>query len=204
MKKIDFDKYPICDADIWVYLCLGDLSGRVIDKYEKIVFADVVEKEIMAWDNKNDKFQVIASSYQNYKKQGKIKTIYHKIHMTASEQKVLEQVLLEELSFTSGLKNDPREEDKGEFVSALYADHFNIPFMKTNDNEFQEGGRGRVLFPDLNIKSWYDVVENICESQDEKIKVRSLVEKKQEQMNREREKQKMLLRLQNKFNSTRL
>jgi len=204
MKNIDFDKYPICDADIWVYLCLGNLSGRVIDKYEKVVFADVVEKEIMAWDNKHDKFQFIASSYQEYKKQGKIKTIYHEVHMKENEQKILEQILLEELSFTNGLRNDPSEKNKGEFVSALYADHFNIPFMKTNDNEFQEEGRGRILFPDLKIKSWYDVVENICESQEEKIRVRNLVEQKEEQMNREREKQIMLNRLQNKFNSTRL
>ncbi|MGR5904591.1 hypothetical protein ACT7DI_03130 [Bacillus paranthracis] len=40
--------------------------------------------------------------------------------------------------------------------------------MKTNDKAFQGKGAGRKEFPDLEIKNWYDVVEEFSIDQDEK------------------------------------
>ncbi len=50
--NLDYTKYPICDTDMWVYLYLSDFSNRIFQKYKKLIFADVVEQEILAWEEK--------------------------------------------------------------------------------------------------------------------------------------------------------
>lgn len=208
--KTDFSKYPICDTDMWVYLYLSDFLGRVIQKYRKLVFADVVEKEILAWEKNNDKYKNIAIFFKQCKKDGLVLVIQHEVHIEEEDRDFLEQTL-RDLHFTNGLKNDPKEANKGEFVSALYADHFEIPFMKSNDNAFQEGGRGKIAFPELKVKNWYDIVEEFATSQDEKIRIRKIVDQEQRQMTyhferqkEEKKKQETLNRLAEMFNKRRL
>lgn len=198
--KPDFSKYPICDTDIWVYLFLSDFFGRIVQKYEKLVFADVVEQEIMAWENNNEKYKDIASYFSKCKEDGVILVINHEVHLEKDDRDFLEQSL-RDLNFTNGLKNDPKELNKGEFVSALYADHFGIPFMHSNDNAFQEEGRGKLAFPELIVKNWYDIVEEFSMTQDEKIRVRKLVENEQKQMVYSYEKQKVEKRKQDTLKS---
>ncbi|TMN22609.1 hypothetical protein [Lentibacillus cibarius] len=185
----NFSKFPICDADMWVYLYLSDFLGRVLQKHEKIVFADVVEQEILAWERNNNKDKNIATFFRQCKNNGDLLVIQHELHIDIDDRDFLEQAL-KELSFTNGLENNPKEKNKGEFVSALYADHFEMPFMKTNDNAFQEGGKGRSEFPELKIKNWYDIVEEFAINQDEKIRIRKIVDKEQKRMNRQYEKLK--------------
>ncbi|MBO0588413.1 hypothetical protein [Sporosarcina sp. E16_8] len=179
----NFLEYPICDTDIWVCLCLSEFHHRVIKNHGKLVFADVVEQEIVKWEDGVGKYRFISTIFREYKKEGQILVINHEDHLSLGERKVLERTL-KELRFSHGLRNVPHEKDKGEFVSALYADHFSIPFMKTNDNSFQEGGRGKKEFPDLEIKNWYDIVEEHGYDQEERIRVRKLVQEEQEIMGR--------------------
>lgn len=187
--SIDYSKYPICDADIWVYICLSDFTGRIFQKYGKIVFADVVEQEILDWEIKNEEYKHIALYFKQCKEDELVIVIRHDVDIEEEDRGYLEQTLLD-LDFSNGLRNDPREKNKGEFVSAIYADHFGMPFMKTNDNAFQEGGRGRREFQDLEIKNWYDIVEEFAVDQDEKIRVRRVVEQEQNRMKFHYEKQK--------------
>ena len=49
-KGEELSNYPICDTDIWVDVILVKLDDELIGKYEKIVVADVVEKEILNLD----------------------------------------------------------------------------------------------------------------------------------------------------------
>ncbi len=206
----DFSKYPICDTDMWVYIYLSDFLGRILIKYEKLVVADVVEQEILAWEENNEKYKRIAVDFKEYKKDGLVLVIEHEVHIDKDDRDFLEQTLID-LHFSNGLKNQPKERNKGEYVSALYADHFEIPFMKSNDNEFQEGGRGRRAFPDLKVKNWYDIVEEFSRSQDEKIRVRKMMEQEQKRMTyhyemqkEEKKKEDMLKLLADKVNKGRL
>lgn len=206
----DFSKYPICDTDMWVYLYLSDFLGRVLQKYEKLVFADVVEQEILAWEQNNDKYKNIAIFFKQCKKDGLVLVIQHEVHIDADDREFLEQAL-RDLHFTNGLKNDPKERDKGEFVSALYADHFEMPFMKSNDNAFQDGGRGKKEFPELIVKNWYEIVEEFARNQEEKLRIRKMVDQEQKQMafhyekqKEEKKKQDTLNKLAQMFNKKRL
>lgn len=174
-------KYPICDADIWVYLCLSEYCDRVIKKYGKLIFADVVEKEILAWELNNAKYKKIATDFKRLKVEGYIVVIYHHIDIEEEDREYLEEAL-RDLDFTHGLSNTPKEKNKGEFVSALYADYFELPFLHTNDKAFKVGGRGKKDFPQLEIRDWYDVVEEFGIDQDEKLRVRKLVIEKGENM----------------------
>ncbi len=69
-------QYPICDTDIWVDAVLSNLDGTLIDKYHKLIVADVVEKEILNF-KRNESFQVISDKFLGYKRSGKIIVIDH-------------------------------------------------------------------------------------------------------------------------------
>jgi hypothetical protein len=206
----NFSKYPICDTDMWVYLYLSDFLGRILQRYEKLVFADVVEQEILAWEENNERYKDIAVYFKQCKEDGVVLVIQHEVHIDKEDRGYLEQTL-RDLHFSNGLKNHPKERNKGEFVSALYADHFEMPFIKSNDNAFQVGGIGQKAFPELKVKNWYDIVEEFSVSQDEKIRIRKIVDKEQKQMTyfyekqkEEKKKQDMLKLLAEKVNKGRL
>ncbi|BDG81247.1 hypothetical protein BSF_29760 [Bacillus subtilis] len=168
----DFSKYPICDTNIWINLCFGDALNYITKKHPILLFADVVENEIMKFKS-NKKFSRIATDFEVYKNQGVFFVIEHEKHIEPEIQEMMENSLYE-LGFEYGL--DKLEKDKGEFVSALYADEFNIPFMKTNDGTFRTGNRGNNEFPDLYIKDWYAITEEYIENLNERIRVRKLVD----------------------------
>lgn len=206
----NFSEYRICDADIWVNLCLGDLLPRAFSVYEKLVFADVVEGEIVAWDKHDTSFSYIAKEFAYHKSNNNILIIQHGIHLDNDERSILEGVLYR-LGFQHNFKNEPPEKNKGELVSAIYADHFGIPILKTNDNMFQEGGLGKKEYPDLNIMNWYNVVEDLVLDSREKIRIRAQVEQESKKMGHqfqkakeEKKKEVALEKLMGRFNSRRL
>ena len=51
------------------------------------------------------------------------------------------------------IKDEPYERHKGEIVSAIYAEYFEIPFLKSNDKTFCVGNAGQVAFPNLVVKN---------------------------------------------------
>lgn len=208
--RIEYQKYPICDTDMWINICLAGFCDRVFEKYNKIIFADVVEQEILRWEIHEDKFKVIVDNFCARKKSGEIYVINHYIDFDESERLILE-TMLSNLNFKTGLMNDPKEDNKGEFVSAIYADHLNIPFMKTNDNIFNLGERGNREFPDLKIKKWSELSEELSNDDNERMRVNRLVDENRIIMNRrfdkikdEEKKNSQLLRLQMKMNEKRL
>lgn len=75
-KGEELSNYPICDTDIWIDIILANLDDALIRRYEKIVVADVVEKEILKF-GKNEYFKVIAEKYEILKSDEKILVIEH-------------------------------------------------------------------------------------------------------------------------------
>lgn len=159
INEIIDNRYPICDADVWVYACFGDVEDRLIEVNDKIIIADVVEREILRW-RANERFSKVAIEYEKYKEQGKILVISHEIHIPEEHRSILESMLTE-FGFKNYFENVPPEKDKGEYVSAIYADYFGISFFRTNDHLFAEEGQGRRDFPDLHIKNWYDTLREL-------------------------------------------
>lgn len=157
---IDLSEYPICDTDIWIDAILAKLDAALIEKYHKIIVADVVEKEIMYFE-KSDYFKIIAERYSHYKQSGTIITINHS-DINAEDRKLLEKQLIDcDSRFKTGLKDRPHEKHKGEIVSAIYAEHFELPFLKSNDGAFREGNMGQIAFPALIVKNLNDMLNDL-------------------------------------------
>jgi hypothetical protein len=183
---IDFTKYPICDTDIWVNICLGRVSDHVFSRYGKLLMADVVEHEILKW-YENDKFTFIASDFDKYKQSGSIFVIDHILHIPTQERLMLEQMLYE-LGFKHGFKN--AQKHKGEYASAIYADHFGCTFMASNDNAFQNGGEGIQDFDGILVKNWNEVVQDIGLEHKDRIRANKFVEHERKRMNQHYENTK--------------
>lgn len=148
----DLSFYPICDSDIWVDINIAKIETILFEKYKKIVIADVVYNELLKWGN-NKEFSFIATNLKRYIKENKIVIIKHD-KIEEEERKLLEKQLLEtKLNFISGLSDFPHEKNKGEIVSALYAKHFELLFLKSNDGIFKGENAGRKAFPDLVVKN---------------------------------------------------
>ena len=166
--------YPICDTDIWVDVILAKLDEALIGKYAKIVVADVVEKEILKF-GKNEYFKIIAEKYIALKNEGKIIAIEHS-DINLEDKKLLEKQLIDcDDRFQTGLADYPHEEHKGEIVSAIYAEHFECSFLKSNDGSFHEGNIGRVAFPDLVVKDREGMLRDLVDNSAQRNSYRQLI-----------------------------
>lgn len=161
-REIDISQYPICDSDIWVDINIANIVDVLFQKYEKIVIADVVWKEILNWKH-NPEFGFIATNLEKYIDTGQVIIIKHD-EIETTDRMLLEKQLLEtDFNFVSGLVDNPHEKNKGEIVSALYAVHFELPFLKSNDGTFKRGKPGRMAFPDLIVKNRKQTLMDLIE-----------------------------------------
>lgn len=210
MLKIDIlseiDQYPICDTDIWVNMSLAKVCSRAFNKYKKVIFADIVELEIKEW-NRDTNYSFIATDFDESKKLNTAFVIYHLEHIEEDDRDFMTQQL-KELNFQYGL--DKREKDKGEVVSAIYADHFGITVIKSNDSYLKSSGFIEKEFPDLIVKSWSDVSEELSESHSDLMQIRKSVDDRRPAMNNSftvqkavEKKEEILQKLQDKFNNKR-
>ncbi len=173
-KGEELSNYPICDTDIWVDVILAKIDDALIGKYFKIVVADVVEKEILKF-GKNEYFKIIAEKYNTLKNEGKIIVIEHS-DINSEDKKLLEKQLVDcDGRFQTGLADHPHEEHKGEIVSAIYAEHFECLFLKSNDGAFHEGNMGRVAFPDLVVRDREDTLRDLVDNSYHRNKCRKLI-----------------------------
>ncbi len=185
-RREEFKKYPICDTDIWVKICLGQICDKLFAYHKKIIVADVVQGEILKWDRTNSKFSFIAGNYKHYRKIGNILVINHSYDIYEEDRMILERQLYD-LGFENDFNNKPPESNKGEFVSAIYADYFGIPFMKSDDGIFSIGEKGQSSFPNLKIKNWNTTVHELIQNDIERIKVTKLASEQNLKMNKENE-----------------
>lgn len=173
-KGEELINYPICDTDIWVDAVLSKLDEVLIGKYTKIVVADVVEKEILKF-GENKYFKVIAEKYETFRKAGKIIVIEHS-DINKDDKRFLEKQLVEcDDRFRTGLSDRPHEEHKGEIVSAIYAEYFECPFLKSNDRAFQEGNMGRVAFPNLKVKNLTDMLRDLVSDEQQRHECKRMI-----------------------------
>ena len=166
-KGHELANYPVCDTDIWVDAILAKIDDKLIKKYKKIVVADVVEKEIRNFQY-NPYFKVIAERFEEYKKNDEIIVICHS-DIDEETRGFLEKQLVDcDSRFETGLEDNPHEQHKGEIVSAIYAEHFECPFLKSNDGAFHDGEIGQVAFPLLTVKNLRDMLNDLVDTEEER------------------------------------
>lgn len=102
----EYKKYPICDTDIWVFVCLGGVEDKLIRQYTKLVMADVVVQEINGWNKEDYKYNYIHKKFQQYARNGQILVIHHE-GIPEEERYVLE-VNLYSYGFSNGFENSPK------------------------------------------------------------------------------------------------
>ena len=186
MNFEEYRKYPICDTDIWVYVCLGGIEDKLIRKYKKILMADVVVQEISAWNIDGYKYNYIYHNFKKYLDNNDIIEIKHT--EINEEDKCVLEVSLYQYGFENGFENLPKEEHKGEIVSAIYADHFRIPILASNDGAFKEDGDAFEMFEDLEVYDWLKIAEILTNKAIEKVKLMTKVDTEQSNMNRNNKK----------------
>lgn len=173
----NYSKYPICDTDIWVNLCLGDIEEKLFAKYLKVNFVDVVVAEICGWKS-NEKFSHINDKFQKSQNEEKALVINicdkEKSDIEEEDRMIIEWQLKEDAGFPKGF-DTPKKERKnmGEYLSAIVANHLKMPLMKTEDHLFKQNGKGRLLYPELEIKGWQDTICDLVDiGQREAIKIK--------------------------------
>lgn len=177
----------ICDTDIWVKICIGNAILDFHKSYKKIYFSDIVENEILKWEKHDGRFNEIGKKFLELKKIGIIEVIY-----LNDQNEFIQQIIRNELG-TYGYYDLDNKKNKiknlGEYASAVYATQFEIECLQTDDNEFKDGGNGKVCFPDLIIKSLSDILSDIFEHK-QRISVMTLIEKESDIMNKHKQKYK--------------
>lgn len=155
----DYSKYPICDTDIWVNLCLGGIEEKLFEKYRKVFFASVVRDEIVKWSS--GKYSFISEKlFERVESRHAI--VIEIDDLDKIDKQIIERQLIEDCGYELGFSTPKwNRRNMGEYLSAIIADHFSIPLMKSNDHLFNEGERGRELYPDLVVKNWNSTVVDL-------------------------------------------
>lgn len=176
---------PICDSDIWVDLCLGDIEENLFKKYKKVYFVSVVRDEIIKW--KSGKYSFIAKKLEKKINENKAEIIEIE-KIDSLDREIIEKQLIEDCGYELGFST-PKDKRKnmGEYVSAIVADYYGIELMKSNDHLFNEGQRGKELYPDLEIKNWRQTVVDLVEDIGERKQVFDKVKKANNDMNKEKD-----------------
>ena len=103
---IDYSKYPICDTDIWVNLCLGDIEDKLFSKHEKVSFVDVVKEEILNWTSGKRSF--IATKFNRASDNNIAITINvceeENSDISKEDRQIIEKQLIEDAGFPKGFQ----------------------------------------------------------------------------------------------------
>lgn len=184
----DYSNYPICDSDIWVNLCLGNIQDELFKKYGKVTFVDVVRDEILRW--KSGKYSFIAERFSEKVEQG-LALVIKVDDLEDIDKNAIERQLIEDCGYELGF-GTPKDKRKnmGEYMSAIMADYYEIPLMKSNDHLFNEGERGKELYPDLEVRNWNTTVVDLIDNIGMRQRIFEKVKKSNDDMNKEKDNYK--------------
>ncbi|EAE0718339.1 hypothetical protein Q876_08820 [Listeria monocytogenes] len=194
----------LCDANIWINVCYGNVINKYIEKYKEIHFADKVVNEMA----KVKDVQGMDRPYQEYCKRNgsEVRTIYFE-RLEVNLQQIIKSQMLT-FGFWELDNKSKKIKNLGEYMSLMYAYHLNIPYVHSYDNEFQDNvSIGEVFkkFKGIEIISWATVLDIITdENLSEKIRIDNLV-MQQNKINKKKKKEKLdLEKLKNHYSSRRL
>lgn len=180
----------ICDTNIWVNVCIGDVHEKYLEKFSSIGIADAVKNEIVKWRNHKNEFKKISVLFHEY--ENKKLFIINKENLDPTTRKIIENELKQQ-GFTDLDNRIKTIKDLGEFVSLLYAYHLGIPYIHSNDANFSyEIHNGSLLskYKGIEIIMWNEISETITDNDDDRIKLNRVVEEKSKVMANNFEKRK--------------
>lgn len=189
----------ICDTNIWVNVCIGDVYDAYLDRFKVIGIADVVKNEIIKWDRNEDEFKKISTLFSE--NENKRLFIINLEDLDPITKKIIENDL-KQAGFNDLDNTNKNIDDLGEFVSFLYAYHLEIPYMHSSDSNFSEEIRsGKLLseYKGIEIIMWNDISETITNDHSERIKLNRSVEEKRKIMNQRFQKKKEEIDMERKL-----
>lgn len=176
---MNIEPQGFCDTNIFVDFSLTDKFLNFIDKFKKLNIADAVHTELLDWSRDNYDYSYIYNNLIEQIEKENILLIEFK-KFSPLQKEIIERRLegINEL-----LENFSQEKkkhlNKGEIVSAVYAEVTNAPFIQSNDKfpgELKNSEFKNIIFLDRR-----DILKELCVSFKE-------VEHYDREINREREK----------------
>lgn len=175
----------ICDSNIWVNVCLGDIHTNYVDSYKTVGIADAVHNELVKFGESEGRSQHIYLSYLDSLEKGLKKISIE--DFTEAEQKIISNELIRQ-GFHEIDNTDKTIKNLGEYVSLIYAYFLEVPFIHTHDlkfcdeilmNEIYEQYKG------IEIITWHDLSEKLASSFNAKMQLNKKIEKEQEYLKKE-------------------
>lgn len=189
----------ICDANIWVNVCLGDSHESYIERFSTIGVVDAVKNEILRWNIHEGRFRKIFTFFLEYENKGL--SILDKNSIDVLTKRIIERDLIQ-WGFKDTDNSSKTIDDLGEYVSLLYAYHLEIPYIHTEDTTFMEGIEMDGLYSQykgIEMITWNQVASDITDSESERLALNQKVILESKEMERQYKKIKGKRDLENKI-----
>ncbi|WP_049411644.1 hypothetical protein [Staphylococcus pettenkoferi] len=182
----------LCDANIWIDACHGDLEKIYLDYFKMVGFAEQVHNEIIKFKSRTDEFVYIYDKYIESEN-------YYTVVKTNSLGKIETQFKNQlRLAGFSDLDNSNKKiKSLGEYVSLYLAYYLKIPYIHTTDLDFIHKEKERL--PDIQLYTWNEINGLISKDDDERLARNKEIERKKQLMNRNDIKQKENKQIESKI-----
>lgn len=192
MSDILMEKH-ICDTDIWVNICLGEVCYPYVNHYSNVYFSEFVENEILKWSRGESRFNKIADYFTTHKNNGEISVLY--LNNFDNLTQIIVKSELQMYGFSDIDNKNKKIKNLGEYASAVFASQEGISNFHTNDNEFGETGSGHRCFPDLSVFNLNNILNDVL---DHKIRINTmaLIEREYPLMKQSDDSQQLSSKLQ--------
>ena len=178
----------ICDSNIWVNVCLGEIHETYIRKFSTIGVVEVVKNEILKWQDTPGRFQKISTFFLEYENNGL--AILDGNNVDPVTKKIIDQEL-NRWGFKDIDNRSKTIDDLGEFVSLLYAYHLEVPYIHTDDGVFGEIIKTDDLYTQykgIEIISWNQVSGDLTDNDSERMALNQKVIEENKVMGKQRKK----------------
>ncbi|ARJ38027.1 hypothetical protein SporoP8_03430 [Sporosarcina ureae] len=189
----------ICDSNIWVNVCLGEVHEAYIKKFCTVGVVEVVKNEILKWKEDNGRFQKISTFFIDYENKGL--AVLDGSSLDTITKKIIDQELIR-WGFEDTDNRSKTINDLGEFVSLLYAYHLDIPYIHTEDGVFSDTIKIDDLYEQyrgIEIISWNQVSGDLTDNDSERMALNQKVIQENMVMGKKRQEAKQEKTLENKI-----
>lgn len=190
----------ICDTNIWVNLCLGDVHSVYFEKFNIVGIADAVKNEIIKWERHEGDSKRVFSLFHKYKDKNLF--IINRNELDSRIKSIIEFDLRQE-GFVDLDNSNKTIENLGEFVSFLYAYHLEVPFIHSDDTSFSHEIQSEEVFSrykGIEIVTWNEIAETLTDNHDDRLRLNKIVQEKSTIMRKQFVKEKEERKLQHKIN----
>lgn len=173
----------VCDANLWIDACHGNIEHKYLNKYSLVGFVEQVCNEINKFKFNEDKFKYV---YDKFKEHENLYQVLSPADLGRMESQFLSKLRLKGFNVIDN-KSDVIK-DLGEYASLYYAFYMGIPYIHTTDLDFIDNEIDRLN--GIEIITWNEVCDEITDSDDERLKINKEIELRKQDMNAKKQKKK--------------